>query len=134
MSPQEIAKCYLQALEEASTTKVLALFTESGCVNSPLYGEKSAAEFYPELFKDTSTSKLTLKGVMEGSSVSAETKLISIWFHFDWVLADGEPAPFDVVDVLEICSSTGLISKLHIVYDTYPIRGAFMASKEQFAS
>jgi hypothetical protein len=37
------------------------------------------------------------------------------------VLADGTPAPFTVVDVAEL-DEHGLISRLHIVYDTHPIR------------
>ena len=124
-----IATWYLEALEESSVDKVLALFTSEGVVCSPLYGEKSAKEFYPELFADSGSSRLTLKGVMTGKSADKSTKIFSIWFHFDWTLANGEPAPFDVVDVIELESDTMLIKKLHIIYDTHSLRDKFNRSK-----
>lgn len=129
LNAELIANSYLAALEEANLDKVLALFSENAMVISPLYGPRRATEFYPELFEDTSSSKLTLKGVMQGKTTSGETELISIWFHFDWTLADNQPAPFDVVDVLEVDPKSGLISTLHIVYDTFNIRGKFDDSR-----
>ena len=72
---------------------VLSLFTQDALVNSPLYGDRKASEFYPELFQDTANSRLTLKGVMDGNATDG-TKLVSIWFYFDWTLANGEPALF----------------------------------------
>jgi hypothetical protein len=45
-------------------------------------------------------------------------------FDFAWVLADGTPAPFTVVDIAEL-TEDGLIANLHIIYDTSPIRGDF---------
>lgn len=131
MNAHLIATRYLEALEEADIEKTLSLFTPQASIISPLYGEKKASEFYPELFEDTSNSRLVLKGVMEGQSATNDTKLISIWFHFDWTLANGQPAPFDVVDVLELNKENGLIEKLHIVYDTFPIRSSFDQSKSR---
>ena len=131
MKADTIANNYLEALEEANLEKVLSLFTPDAVVNSPLYGDRKASDFYPELFEDTSDSKLTLKGVMEGSSTQSGIDLISIWFYFDWTLANGEPAPFDVVDVLEVDQDSRLITKINIIYDTVNIRSAFNLSKEQ---
>lgn len=131
MNANTIANKYLEALEEANIEKVLSLFTPDALVSSPLYGESKAADFYPELFEDTSSSKLTLKGVMEGKSTCDCTYLISIWFYFDWTLANGEPAPFNVVDVLEVDKGSRLITKLNIVYDTSSIRSSFNLSKKQ---
>lgn len=124
-----IATKYLEALEESSVDKVLALFAADGIVYSPLYGEKLAVDFYPELFADSGSSKLTMKGVMIGESAETAIAIFSIWFHFDWTLANGEPAPFDVVDVVELDSQTMLIKKLHIIYDTHNIRDKFNRSK-----
>lgn len=131
MNANTIANKYLEALEEANIEKVLSLFTPDALVSSPLYGERKAADFYPELFEDTSSSKLTLKGVMEGKSTRDCTDLISIWLYFDWTLANGEPAPFNVVDVLEVDKGSRLITKLNIVYDTFNIRSSFNLSKKQ---
>lgn len=129
MESKTIATQYLEALEAGNVEHVLSLFTQDALVNSPLYGDRKASEFYPELFQDTANSRLTLKGVMDGNATDG-TKLVSIWFYFDWMLANGEPAPFDVVDVLEMDTNSGLIKKINIIYDTFPIRGAFNSSKE----
>jgi hypothetical protein len=131
LNVNDIATRYLEALEQSSVDKVLSLFVSDGVVCSPLYGEKLAKDFYPELFADSGVSKLTMKGVMSGESANTGAQIFSIWFHFDWVLANGEPAPFDVVDVAEIESESMLIKKLHIIYDTYHIREKFNCSKSQ---
>lgn len=113
---------YLASLEAADADRVIALFAPGGIVDSPLYGTMPAAEFYPALFADTASSRLTLRATMAGST--GGRTVVSFWFDFDWTLSTGEPAPFTVVDVAEL-DEHGLIERLHIVYDTHPIRDAF---------
>lgn len=113
---------YLASLEAADADRVIALFAPGGIVGSPLYGTMPATEFYPALFADTASSRLTLRTTMTGS-IDGRT-VVSFWFDFDWTLSTGEPAPFTVVDVAEL-DEEGLIERLHIVYDTFPIRDAF---------
>lgn len=113
---------YLASLEAADADRVVALFARDGIVESPLYGTMPAAEFYPALFADTANSRLTLRATMTGSTEGR--MVVSFWFDFDWILSTGEPAPFTVVDVAEL-DEHGLIERLHIVYDTHPIRDAF---------
>ncbi|MDC5852431.1 hypothetical protein OPW32_24875 [Vibrio europaeus] len=129
MSPHIIAQQYLQGLAQANVEQLLMLFTSDAVVVSPLYGERLATDFYPQLFVDTRQADLTLKGVMQGEDPHNGTALVSIWFFFDWTLASGESAPFNVVDVLEIDAHSGLIAKLHIVYDTSIIRAVFEQSR-----
>ena len=50
--------------------------------------------------------------------------LVSIWFRFDWTLPSGSPADFECVDMLEL-DEDGLITALHIFYDTAGNRQAF---------
>lgn len=113
---------YLASLEAADADRVIALFAPGGIVESPLYGTMPAAEFYPVLFADTSSSRLTLRTTMIGSTEGRT--VVSFWFDFDWILSTGQPAPFTVVDVAQL-DQHGLIERLHIVYDTFPIRDAF---------
>lgn len=128
MNANQIADSYLDGLGRKDLDQVLSLFDANGLVSSPLYGELPASEFYPQLFSDSQSSTLTLKGVTTGKSVEEDQELVSIWFHFAWTLANGEPADFDVVDVLEIDRS-GLIRKLHIIYDTFELRDSFQRSQ-----
>ena len=113
---------YLASLEAADADRAIALFTPHGIVESPLYGTMPAAEFYPVLFADTASSRLTLRTTMTGSTEGRT--IVSFWFDFDWILSTGKPAPFTVVDVAEL-NEAGLVERLHIVYDTHPIRDAF---------
>jgi hypothetical protein len=126
-APDGLATAYLDAVQNADLDGVVALFTEGGEVVSPLYGTVPARQFYEGLFADTRESRLTLLGRTSGTSVEGRD-ILTIWFHFDWVLRDGTPAPFDVVDVLELEGS--LISRLHILYDTHPLRADFERSRQ----
>jgi len=116
---------YLSALESSDQTAVLRLFTEGAVVHSPLYGTMPAADFYPLLFEDTAESRLRLRSVLTGEHNGASAT--AFWFDFDWVLADGTPAPFTVVDIAEL-NAEGLITTLHIVYDTATVRPLFEKS------
>lgn len=120
-----IVAAYLSALEEGDLAGMLELFTPDAVVHSPLYGTLPAAEFYPALFADTRSTKLTLLGTMRGTSVEGKA-LLSFLFHFDWQLPGGTAAPFDVVDIAEL-DDDGLISSIRIVYDSVDVRPAFEA-------
>ena len=119
---------YLAALEAADIQGILSLFAADAVIHSPLYGEMPAREFYPALFADTAESKLTLKTVLHGEHDGKAT--VAFWFDFNWTLADGSPAPFSVVDIAKL-DSDGLITELHIIYDTAPIRTLFEHSRHQ---
>ncbi|WJS91296.1 nuclear transport factor 2 family protein [Microbacterium testaceum] len=125
MTPGELVDRYLAALQNADLEAVLALFAPQARVNSPLYGTLAPENFYPVLFADTQSSKLTLLSVMRDLSGAP---ILSFWFRFDWVLADGSPAPFTVVDVAELAPD-GRIETLHIVYDTAEVRQTFDAGR-----
>ncbi|CAL4861154.1 nuclear transport factor 2 family protein [Microbacterium sp. MM2322] len=125
LSPDDLVQTYLRALSYADAELAASLFTPDGVVDSPLYGMQAARDFYPALFADTASSVLTLRKTL----VSADAATVAFWFDFDWVLANGTPAPFTVVDVAEI-GEDGLITRLHIVYDTHPIRESWVAQNE----
>ena len=114
----ELVDDYLSAVEERDLARLLSLFADGALVHSPLYGTMPATAFYPRLFTDTHEATLTLRATLGGPG------RVAFWFHFDWTLADGTPAPFDVVDIAEL-DEAGRIRALHIVYDTVRVRPAF---------
>lgn len=124
MSHSPLVERYLSALATSDLTATLSLFAPGAVVHSPLYGQQLAVDFYPQLFADTQRSTLTLRATMEGERDGLP--IVSFWFDFDWVLANGEQAPFSVVDVAEL-DDEGRVNALHIIYDTVPIRGLFAA-------
>lgn len=129
ISAGDLVATYLRALTTADAGLVLGLFADGGIVHSPLYGPRSARDFYTALFADTSQANLTLKSVMSGMNQAGQTT-VSFWFHFDWRLPSGVAAPFDVVDVATL-GSDGKIRELHIMYDTVDVRPAFEAELGQ---
>ncbi|MGX5679825.1 nuclear transport factor 2 family protein [Schumannella luteola] len=118
----DLVDSYLRALSSGDVPAVLSLFAPDGMVHSPLYGELPAHEFYPVLFSDTARSVLTLRRTLQ--NIDAGEPTVAFWFDFAWTLADGTPAPFTVIDVAEL-DPDGRITRLHIVYDTHPIRAAW---------
>jgi len=114
---EALVETYLRALSNADAALAISLFAPDGIVNSPLYGNLPAREFYPELFADTAESVLSLRRTL----LSTDATTLAFWFDFSWVLADGTPVPFTVVDIAEL-DEKRQITRLHIVYDTHPIR------------
>ncbi|WP_424217167.1 nuclear transport factor 2 family protein (plasmid) [Streptomyces sp. BI20] len=121
----DLVGAYLGALARGDVAGVLRLFAPDAVVHSPLYGPRPAREFYPALFADTGSSRLIPRGTTEGRTVDGG-RLVAFWFGFDWTLASGAPAPFDVVDLAEL-DADGRIATLRIVYDTVTVRPAFEA-------
>ena len=113
MTKKEIAKQYISYLENAEVTKVIGLFSDTGMVDSPLYGIKKAHDFYSELNDDTSNSELFIKGIFEEEG----SDKIALYFTYKWTLKDNEKVEFDVVDIIEF-DTQNKITKLKIIYDT----------------
>ncbi|WP_249998573.1 nuclear transport factor 2 family protein [Actinoplanes sp. M2I2] len=123
MDSAELVDTYLRALETGDVGLAVGLFAPDNVVQSPLYGPLPAELFYPRLFADTGSAVLTLRSVMRGADRNGAA-VVSFWFHFDWRLPDGTPAPFEVVDVAEL-DEDGRIVRLSLIYDTVDVRPAF---------
>ena len=124
MPAKEIAIKYLEYLEQGEVDKVIGLFRPDGIVESPLYGVKKAAEFYRELSKDTTTSKLELKGIFEQSG----SRDLVLYFTYIWTLKSGQVTTFDVVDIITL-DVDHRIERLKIIYDTVITRKLIEATE-----
>ncbi len=114
----EIARNYIDLLEKGDIRGVISLFSNSGVVHSPIYGKKTAIDFYTDLAADTTDSKLTLNGIFEEPNSSR----VALYFNYEWTLKNGEIVNFDVVDII-VFDDEGKISELRIIYDTVQSRG-----------
>ncbi len=121
MTTDQLVASYLKALEASDLDGVLALFAPSGTVHSPLYGTLPPQSSIRDCSRHRRIE--TYAAGHDGRYRRGRT-VVSFWFNFDWVLSNGEPAPFAVVDVAEL-TEHGLIDNLHIVYDTAPLRDSF---------
>ncbi len=121
MTEKELADAYIAALDAGDLKGLLALFAPDATVYSPLYGSFPAPVFYKEMFAKSGNSKGTLLGVLGRGQTVGKRPLMAFWFRFDWILASGKHAPFDVVDLCEL-DDEGRIVKLNIVYDTATVR------------
>lgn len=126
MNVTEIIRKYLKGLEEGKYTNIIGLFSPEAIVNSPLYGQIKAADFYKELFKDTSKSKITLLNIFK----SENPNIAAGHFRYDWILKDGTKTIFECVDVFRF-DEKGKVIELTIIYDTSKIRNPFEEMKKQ---
>lgn len=128
MSPEELCRSYLDALNEGNLDAVLDLFTKDAQIVSPLYGESSAKVFYKALFDDTNQSDTTLLNIFDNSKTGSS---IGLHFKYLWTLASGKKVSFECVDVIEIDQEKQKFSKLTIVYDTAPLREDFEQNQKR---
>jgi ketosteroid isomerase-like protein len=122
MTTRQICLDYLKALNEGNLENVRALFSENAKVVSPLYGVRTAFDFYADLFRDTSRSETSLLNVFDTSETSQS---VALHFRYQWTLADGKQVSFECVDVFELNSARDRFDKLTIIYDTAPLRQDF---------
>lgn len=125
MSPEELCKRYLAALNEGSLASVLSLFAAQATIVSPLYGVIEAESFYRDLFADTNRSVTKLLNVF---LPSGNTPSVALHFHYTWILKSGKVVQFECVDVFELTADKQKFSKLTIIYDTAPILADFEKS------
>ena len=112
-----IAEHYISYLEAGNLKALTKLFSTNGIVISPIYGTMQAAAFYETLAKDTTASKLMIKGIFE-EPTSGD---IALYFQYDWRLEHGRQVTFDVVDILTF-DAKNKITSLKIIYDTVRAR------------
>ncbi len=110
MTKSEIAKLYIQHLENGEIEKVIELFSKEGIVHSPLYGSMSAKDFYVALKEDTTDSKLKFKGVFE----EPNSNRLALYFNYIWTLQSGKKVDFDVVDI-NVFNDKNKIAELKII-------------------
>lgn len=116
--PTAVADAYLAALAKGDLEAVLALFADGATVRSPLEGEVDASAFFADLFERTARSDITPIQTFDSSGGEA---FAAAYFRYDWTLADGRSAGFEVVDVFEL-DDAGRIERLTILYDAEGVR------------
>lgn len=120
MNKKLIAETYIDRLEKGDIEGVISLFSYAGIVISPLYGKKSASDFYKELANDTKSSELEIKTIFENE----ESNSVALYFNYKWTLANGALVVFDVVDIL-IFDDQNKVTELRIIYDTDASKHAY---------
>lgn len=128
MTPQDLCRRYLAALNEGSLARVLALFAPGATVVSPLYGVVAAEAFYRDLFADTNRSVTRLLNVF---LPGGDAPSVALHFHYAWTLKRGKVVAFECVDVFELTPDRQKFSKLTIIYDTAPIRADFHENRAE---
>lgn len=117
---EALVGAYLLELEKCTPDTICPLFTADADIFSPFLGWMKPRPFFSKLQDTSGPSSITpidicvrTKGQLRATG----------YFKYDWVLGDGSKVPFECVDVFEF-NEVGLITKMIIVYDTYPIREA----------
>jgi len=118
MRRRKVIESYIALLGRGESEGLIGLFAESGMVISPLYGRKTAAEFFRGLARETRASELTPQGIY----LHADDPLAAaLAFHYRWTLRDGRQVAFECVDLFRF-DEAYRIASLTIVYDTHAVR------------
>lgn len=121
MNFQGLIKEYFNGLESGNTEQLLSIFEENAVVLSPLYGKLSAKQFYSDLFKDTTQSKITLLNTLQSNE---NENTCAGHFRYDWTMKDGSLVTFECVDIFKV-TEKNKIEQLTIIYDTFGVRDNF---------
>ena len=127
MKRTEIIRSYLDGLVKADQAEVLKLFSGGATVSSPLYGQMDAADFFKQLFEDTSESKINLEGIFVHVS---DPNIYAAHFIYDWKLKNGEILSFRCMDIFTFADRSDKISHLTIIYDSSRTLDAFLKLSE----
>jgi hypothetical protein len=116
--PAGRVRTYLKELERGNVAGVCNLFKQDAQIYSPFLGWMEPAPFFDKVVTASGRSTISLVDIC--SSVDGHPR-VAAYFIYDWGLKDGSTAKFECVDIFEF-GTDGLIEKMIIVYDTYPIR------------
>jgi len=111
-------RTYLKELERSNVAGVCSLFKPDAKIHSPFLGWVEPAPFFEKVVAASGQS--TISPIDICVSVDGHPR-VAAYFVYDWALKDGSTAKFECVDIFEF-GPDGLIDKMIIVYDTYPIR------------
>lgn len=121
MNFQELIKKYFEGLQSGDSEQLLSVFDENAVVSSPLYGKLPAKQFFSELFKVTTLSKITLLNTLQSNE---NENTCAGHFRYDWTMKDGTFVTFECVDIFKV-TKENKIEQLSIIYDTFGIRDNF---------
>jgi hypothetical protein len=111
-------RTYLKELERGDVAAICALFAPDAQIFSPFLGWMQAAPFFTKVSEASGAS--TIRPIDICVSTTGARRATG-YFIYDWVLKGGSAVSFECVDVFEFDAS-GLVERMIIVYDTYPIR------------
>ncbi|MFM0247003.1 nuclear transport factor 2 family protein [Paraburkholderia sediminicola] len=111
-------RTYLKALERGDVAAICALFAPDAQIFSPFLGWMQAAPFFAKVIEASGQSTISPIDICVSTTGARRA---TGYFIYDWVLKDGSAVSFECVDVFEF-DANGLVERMIIVYDTYPIR------------
>ncbi|NGX62331.1 MAG: hypothetical protein K940chlam9_01828 [Chlamydiae bacterium] len=121
MDRQNTIQQYFETLKHLNVEKVVEFFTPSGMINTPLYGTRTIASHYEELFSKTKEMEFTVKGIYQNVE---NPDSMTAHVEFTWTLNDGSVQQGDLVDLFHFAPNSDKIESLQIVIDTFQIKPA----------
>ena len=123
MTTPEVLHRYLAALDAGSVDEVLALLRPGRRGGVPALRDAAGrARSTPGCSRTRRRRAPSCGGIYVDPGDDRE---VALAFHYAWVLGDGTPAPFDVVDLVTLTDERDLIARLTICYDTAPLRSSW---------
>lgn len=123
MSHEETIKKYYQAIEKQDHSAVIHFFSKDGTIIHPIFGTTIAVDFFKMLLKQaTSSNKISIKNIFHDPH---QPNRLAVYFSDKVVGKEGYT--FEIAHGVHVFdfTSEGLIHKITVIFDTYPVRGKF---------
>lgn len=115
---KDIIQSYCRAVKANDYQAMISLFSKDARVFSFFAGEKSAPEFFQNLFKTSRRTTVELKNLFIG----VDNKLtLAAYVYLEAIWNEKFALQFEAVDLFEF-NAENKITTLRIILDTYPLR------------
>ncbi len=123
MSHEATIRKYYQAVEKQDHSAVILFFSKDATIVHPIFGTTTAADFFKMLLKQaTSANEISIKNIFHDSH---HPNRLAVYFSDK--VATQEGSTFLIPHGVHVFDFTneGLIHKITVIYDTFPVRGKF---------
>lgn len=118
MNRTQALKTYLTAIQARDLSRILQLFSPTATVSHPIFGDLTAAEFFPKLLDATTSDEAAQPLFFQGENDQPSSVL---FFEDHWTDADGASYQSSIV-LLFHWNSDSQVERLQVVFDTAPVR------------
>lgn len=115
MTREDVLRRYLEAIQARDLAALLALFSPHATVSHPVFGDRTAAEFFPQLLEATASDTPTRPVLLHADGPTS-----ALFFLDDWSTPDGARFRSPIVLVFGF-GADGLVDRLTVVFDTAPL-------------
>ncbi|OKL43305.1 hypothetical protein [Pseudovibrio exalbescens] len=122
MKAQALCEEYTHRLERNDLDRLMELFTKEAVVQSPIFDEQRAKDFYTYVLTQITGRSIRIKSIMVSPSNPTRA---SIHARYNRQVTGSLPQTIDLVNVFRLNPTLDRIEEVTIIYDTAKVRQDF---------